>query len=85
LLAGLAAQALTTGATRTAWAFGTAAVVFAGLLVLASVGVAVVTRDALRPVRMVSPAVKRWSGFVLVAVGGWFVILAVLPSPVIGT
>ncbi len=59
--------------------------VFGGLLVLASIGVAVATGDALRPVRMVSPAVKRWSGYVLMAVGAWFVLLASLPSPVIGT
>ena len=58
---------------------------FGGLLVLASIGVAVVTGDALRPVRMVSPAIKRWSGFVLMAVGAWFVVLAALPSPVIGS
>jgi len=58
--------------------------VFGGLLVIASVGVAAVTGDRLRPVRMVGPTVKRWGGSVLIAVGAWFVLLAALPSPLIG-
>ena len=66
-------------------AFATAAVVFVGLLVTASVAVSVVSNEALRPVRLTGPAVRRWSGFVLVAVGAWFVLLAVIPSPILGS
>ncbi len=64
-------------------AFGITALVFASLLVTASVAVAVAGGDALRPVRMAGPAVKRWSGYILIAVGLWFLILAVLPGPIL--
>lgn len=58
--------------------------VFAILLLAASVVVSTASVEALRPVRMTGHAVKRWSGFVLMAVGAWFVLLAVLPSPILG-
>jgi hypothetical protein len=64
-------------------AFGTAAAVFVTLIMAASVAVSFLNAETLRPVRMTGPAVKRWSGFVLVAVGLWFVILALVPGPVL--
>lgn len=65
------------------WAFATTVIVFGALLVAGSVGVAVMSADMLKPIRMSGPAVKRWSGFVLIAVGTWFLVLAVLPSPIL--
>ena len=66
-------------------AFATAAVVLVVLLVAASLVVSSMSTEAMRPVRMTGPAVRRWSGFVLLGVGGWFVLLAVLSKPVPGS
>lgn len=85
MLAGLAAQTLTVGTTQTIWAFATTAVVFATLLITASVVVSTVSVETLRPVRMTGHAVKRWSGYVLIALGVWFVLLAILPGPILGS
>lgn len=85
MLAGLAAQTLTVGVTQTLWAFATTAIIFALLLVTASVVVSTATVEALRPVRMTGPAVKRWGGYVLLAVGVWFMFLAVIPGPILGS
>lgn len=84
MLAGLAVQSLIVGQAATVAAFGAAAVVFVVLLVAASLTVASISAATLLPVRMTGPAVKRWSGFVLVAVGAWFVVIAFLPSPIFG-
>ena len=84
MLAGLAVQSLTVGQAATVAAFGAAAFVFVVLLATASLSVASISASSLRPVRMTGPAVKRWSGFVLIAVGAWFVVIAFLPSPIIG-
>ena len=84
MLAGLAAQSLTVNTAQTVWAFATVAVVFAALLVAASVTVATATTEVLRPIRMSGSTVKRWSGFVLLFVGAWFIVLATLPSPILG-
>ena len=83
MLAGLAAQSLTVGASPASLGFAVAAVVFVSLLVTASVLVSTVSRESLRPVRMTGHAVRRWSGFVLIAVGIWFVVLALLPGPIL--
>ena len=85
MLASLAAQTLTVGAVRTLWAFAAAAVVFAALLITAAVVVSTVSSEALRPMRLAGPAVRRWGGYVLLIVGGWFVVLAVLPGPILGS
>ncbi len=69
---------------QTVWAFATVAVVFAALLVTASVTVATATTEVLRPIRMSGSTVKRWSGLVLLFVGAWFIVLATLPSPILG-
>ena len=66
-------------------AFATAALVFVALLLAASLVVSSVTAEVLRPMRMTGPAVRRWSGFVLVAVGIWFAVLAAVPSPILGS
>jgi hypothetical protein len=83
LLAGLAAQSLTVSTTQVIAAFATTAVVFGALLITAAVVVSSVSTEALRPVRMTGTAVRRWSGYVLIAVGAWFVVLAVVPSPIL--
>jgi hypothetical protein len=64
-------------------AFATTAVVFVALLITAAVVVSSVSAEALRPVRMTGTAVRRWSGYVLIAIGAWFVVLAVVPSPIL--
>ncbi len=66
-------------------AFATAALVFAALLFTAAVVVSSVSADALRPMRMTGPAVRRWSGYVLIAVGAWFIVIAIVPSPILGS
>ncbi len=48
-----------------------------------SVAVTLTTRQWIKPARMVGGGVRRWSGFVLVAVGLWFSMLSLLPSPLI--
>ncbi|MEE8457983.1 MAG: hypothetical protein V3S28_08035 [Acidimicrobiia bacterium] len=64
-------------------AFATAAAVFVTLIVTASVAVSFMNADALRPVRTTGPTVKRWSGYVLIAVGFWFILLAAVSGPVL--
>ena len=84
MLVGLTAQSLTVGPSATVIAFSLAAVIFVSLLVAASFIVSVGSGDALKPIRTSGPTVRRFSGYVLVAVGFWFVVLAFLPSPIIG-
>lgn len=60
-------------------------IVFVALLITASVVVSIAAPGALQPLRMSGPAVKRWSGYVLVLVGVWFILLAALPGPIIGS
>ena len=64
--------------------FSVAAFFFVALLVTASVVVSSVSSDALRPVRMTGHVVQRWSGYVLIGVGIWFIVLAFLPTPILG-
>ncbi len=71
------------GSAQVAGAFATVVLVFTALLVAAALAVSSSRAAALRPVRMVGPAVRRWSGVVLAAVGLWFVVLAVAPRPVL--
>jgi hypothetical protein len=66
-------------------AFATAAFVLVALLVTASVVVSLASSDTLRPIRLTGGAVRRWSGFVLIVVGAWFLLLAVLPDPILGS
>lgn len=54
--------------------------VFVGLLVVAAVAVPRLARGAVRPLRMAGPSVKRWSGWVMVVVGGWFFFISVAPQ-----
>ncbi len=83
MVAGLAAQTLTIGARETALAFGVSAMVFVALILVASLAVAYLDADTFRSVRSTGPTVKRWSGLVLVAVGLWFVTLALVAGPVL--
>lgn len=64
-------------------AFTTAAAVFVTLIVTASVAVSFMNADALRPVRTTGPTVKRWSGYVLIAVGFWFILLTAVSGPIL--
>lgn len=83
MLAGLAAQTLTVDTAQVTAAFLTTAIVFATLLVAASIMVSVVSVELLTPIRMTGHTVKRWSGYLLVVVGIWFVALAVLSDPIL--
>lgn len=68
--------------TRTAaLAYVVAAIVMLLLLVTASALVSFASGESLRAIRMSGSAVKRWSGWVLVVVGLWFVALAAASSP----
>ncbi len=64
-------------------AFSTAAAVFVTLMITASVAVSFMNADALGPVRTTGPTVKRWSGYVLIVVGLWFILLSVASGPVL--
>ncbi len=68
-------------ASQTLAAFTVTGFVFTGLLTTAAVVVPKASDRFLNPVRMAGPTVKRWSGYLLVAVGIWFVSLAAIPSP----
>jgi hypothetical protein len=58
-----------------------AALVFVVLLAAAAIFVSTATAGVLGPVRMVGPAVRRWGGYVMLAVGLWFLALALFPQP----
>jgi hypothetical protein len=58
-----------------------AALVFIMLLLASSITVSVVSNEWIRPARMVGGGVRRWSGFMLLLVGGWFLLLSVVASP----
>ena len=84
MLAGLAAQSVTNGASVVLWAFATTALVFLSLLMVASVGVTTLQSSFLEPIRMVGSSVKKSSGYVLMVVGAWFILLAASTSPTFG-
>ena len=84
MLAGLAAQSVTNGANVVLWAFATTALVFLSLLMVASVGVTTLRSRFLEPIRMVGSSVKKSSGYVLMVVGVWFILLAASTSPTFG-
>jgi hypothetical protein len=81
LLVGLTAHSLTAGGSATAAAFALAAGVFVSLLVVSSLIVSTLGTVVLKPVRTSGPTVKRFSGFVLLGIGIWFVALALAPTP----
>jgi hypothetical protein len=77
-MAGLAVQALTVGGFAAALAaFVVTATVLVGLLFAAALLVATAQQQTVERLRAGTPTVKRWGGWVLIAVGGWFVILGV--------
>ncbi|MCH7668819.1 MAG: hypothetical protein IIC71_06420 [Acidobacteria bacterium] len=59
--------------------------VFVTLLVGSSVAVSFLNAEVLRTVRSTGSTVKRSSGYILIIVGSWFVVLAALRSPIIGS
>lgn len=63
---------------------GLAAGIFLSLLLAAAVTVTIARDTAIGPVRMIGPAVRRWSGYVLVVVGAWFLVTVGLPTPILG-
>ncbi|MEX1208117.1 MAG: cytochrome c biogenesis protein CcdA [Acidimicrobiia bacterium] len=83
LLAGLATQSVTVGTATTLWSFAAAIGVFTLLIASASIGVSVAAGDSLQALRMVGSTVRKWSGYVLIALGAWFFFLAALPSPLL--
>src|SRR5215211_2445710 len=77
-MAGLAIQALTVGGFAAALgASAVTAAVLVGLLFAAALGGRHRSAAHSRALRAGTPTVKRWGGWVLIAVGGWFVILGV--------
>ena len=84
MLVGLTAQALIVGPAATVVAFALAVLIFVTLLVTASIAVSSVSAATLKPMRMSGPAVRRFSGYILIMVGSWFVVLAFLPTPILG-
>jgi len=60
-------------------------VIFVSLLIAASFTVSSITPAALKPIRMTGPAVRTFSGYVLLLVGVWFIVLAFIPTPIIGS
>lgn len=77
-MAGLAIQALTVGGFAAALgAFVVTAAVLVGLLFAAALVIATAQQQTVERLRAGTPTVKRWGGWVLIAVGGWFVILGV--------
>ena len=59
--------------------------VFGVMLVTASIVVSTVRAETLRPARMAGPAVKRRSGYVLVGVGAWFILLSAPPDAILAS
>jgi hypothetical protein len=80
-MAGLAGQALTTGGFAAAFsAFVTTAAVLVGLLFSAALTVAVTQERLTERIRATTPAIKHWGGWILIAVGTWFVVLGVFAA-----
>ena len=69
------------GPGATATALATAGLLFVLRLTAAAIFVSTVTAGAEGPVRMVGPVVRRWAGYVMLAVGLWFLALTLLPRP----
>lgn len=82
MLVGLTAQSLTVSPVAALASFGLASVVMLGLLVIASVTVSSISSAALKPLKMSGSAVRTFSGYVLMAVGVWFLVLVFLDSPI---
>jgi hypothetical protein len=71
-------HALTVGSSAGAFfAFAVAGLVIVLLLVAVSVGLAVMRESAVTALRGQGPRMKRWAGGVLLALGLWFIALAV--------
>lgn len=81
MLAGLAGSALAVGWRVTLVAFAVAGGVFATALATVTVAIGRVGAGSLKELRLSGPAVRRWSGYVLVMIALWFAVLAVLPRP----
>jgi TRAP-type C4-dicarboxylate transport system permease large subunit len=78
-MAGLAGQALTTGGfTAALIAFVVTGVVLVVLLFAAAFTVAVAQQQLTERLRASAPTVKRWGGHILIVVGAWLVVLAML-------
>ena len=81
-MAGLAVQALTIGGFSVALgAFSLTAAVLVVLLFAVATIVALAQERALGRLQDAAPAVKRWGGRLLLLVGGWFIVLALLAGP----
>jgi hypothetical protein len=75
---GLTGQALTVGgATAAIVAFAVAALVIVAMMFALATAVAGAQERTVAAMRAAAPRVKRWGGWTLVVVGGWFVALGV--------
>lgn len=80
-MAGLAGYALTVGGFAAAFtAFTIAAVVLVGLVFISAFAVAGAHESTLERIKVQAPTVKRWGGRVLIALGAWFIALAVFAN-----
>lgn len=77
-MAGLASYSLTVGGFEAALlAFVVASVVLVGLVFAAAFGVTRAQKQTIEQIKTQAPRVKSWGGWILVAVGVWFLTLAV--------
>ncbi len=77
-MAGLAVQSLAAGGFDAAFVAYLVTGVTLVMLILVSAVVVAVGRDAaIGDLTTLAPSIKKWAGWVLVAVGGWFFLLAV--------
>ncbi len=77
-MAGLATHAISTGGVSSAFAaFAVAGVVLVVMFVALSFVVGRAQEQTLKRIQASSRDVKRWGGWILIAVGTWFLILAI--------
>jgi cytochrome c biogenesis protein CcdA len=71
-------QALSTGGFDAALvAYAVAAVTLVMLILGAAIGVSLSQEATVEQFSAATPSIKRWGGWVLIAVGTWFVLLSV--------
>lgn len=75
-MAGLAAQALTTGGFAAAVAAYATAAITLVVLILAAAALTILGPGTRDQMRSAAPLVKTWGGWILIAVGTWFILLS---------
>ena len=80
-MAGLASEALTVGGFRGALvAFVIATLAFVLVLLVLAMIIARAQERAVAGLQAGAPQVKRWGGYILVAIGAWFLVLAIFAN-----